>query len=352
MKYLICFIVASLAAFFAYSLFSASGKFDYAQVRTKSEIDSFKDKYPEISKSLVDSVLTCGLDSNYVPQGVAFYDGSEIVVAYYFKGLFDSRPSIFLIAETSESQTFYVYDLYDTDGNAYTGHVGGIAVSGQYLWTCAAGRVLRFERPDRLGETLSLTADLAYDVDSNADFVTINDGRLWVGEFAFGDDYVTPAHHHYGGSRAWIAGYDMDIENETLVSSTEYIVGGRKVLRPDAVMFVGQKVQGAAICDDKVVLSSSYGFKDSELDIYSIAAVKRFTVDLPGGNQVETIVLGQENRLASYKMPAGAEGMSYADNKLAITFEGGSKHYRRRWRLRGGHIEDRVLFLDLSELIE
>ena len=333
--------------------FLGSGKIEYAAVRSGSEVESFAAKYPEISGAIVDSVLTCGLDSDYVPQGVGRYDDSHIVVAYYHKGSFRSKPSIFVIAETGDDRKLHTYQLYDTDGNAFAGHLGGVAVSGRYLWTCAEGKVLRFERPDLVGDDEnSLTADLVYEVDSNADYVSISGGRLWVGEFAFGDDYVTEAHHHYGGKRAWIAGYDMDVENGTLISEKEYSVGGRKVLRPDVVLAVGEKVQGAVVCDDKVVLSSSYGFADSTLDIYSLAGGERFVADLPGGGQVEGIELGEGNRLASYKMPAGAEGMCFADDKLAVIFEGGSKHYRRRWRWRGGHIEDRVLFLDLDGLVE
>lgn len=75
-----------------------------------------------------------------------------------------------------------------------------------------------------------------------------------------------------------------------------------------------------------------------------------FVVQLPEGAQTDGFVAETRNHLTTIPMPAGSEGIGWNGQQIAVVFEGGSKHYRSRWRRWGAMIEDRILLLDRKQL--
>ena len=121
---------------------------------------------------------------------------------------------------------------------------------------------------------------------------------------------------------------------------------GRRVLRPDAVIYLPTQVQGFAVTLDRVVLSRSHGSRDGDLDLYPspLNSVPR-RVTLPEGQSTIGWALSElEKRIA---VPSGTEDLEWVPPYLLMTFESGCQAYRNDWRSRGGFIEDRFFSVRL-----
>jgi hypothetical protein len=58
-------------------------------------------------------------------------------------------------------------------------------------------------------------------------------------------------------------------------------------------------------------------------------------------------VLDEHSLVARIPMPAGAQDLDWDGQRLLVTFEGGHRKYRDRWRRAGAGIESRALALRL-----
>ena len=325
---------------------------EIAPVRRAKEIAGFAKRFPELHRAVVRGITTPGLESNYVPQGVCWLDESRIALTYYDKSG-KKRPSLLVIVDAEAGRVLAEFRLFAAAGKPYAGHVGGVARHGNYLWTGSDGTVLRFtvakDPPPSGGD---LTADAVFEADSTAAFVTVDGDDLWVGDFSHGKKYPTPKHHHHGDHKAWAVAYRLDPDSGKPTATKSYRVGKTTVLRPDRLLFLPQQVQGMAIFGDTIAVSISYSHRDSKLAMYRLPenATRRFQVKAPGGVRIDALVLDDKNHIKTIPMPAGSEGIGYYRGGLVVGFEGGSKHYRHRWRLSGGAIEDRILVLDTEKL--
>ncbi len=333
------------------SVAATADALEIVSVRRPVEVKEFVKRFPQLNRAVCGSMTTPGLDSDYVPQGICQLDGSKIVLSYYDKSK-TKGPSLLVVADVRARRVLGEFRLFDTDGKPYTGHAGGVAAGGRFLWTGSAGRLLRFAMPgEPAPKKADLHADAAFAVDSTAAFVCIDGRDLWVGDYSYGRRYPTPKHHHARGRSAWAAMYRLDPKSERPTATKTYRTGGRTVLRPDRVLFLPQQVQGMAFCGDVVALSISYGHKNSRLAFYrSPFGSRPAQATTPGRAPVDAFVLDGKDCIKTIAMPAGSEGIAYGGRQLVVVFEGGSKHYRDRWRLLGGAIEDRILVLDVGEL--
>jgi len=324
---------------------------EIVSVRQPAEVAGFAKQFPQLNQAVCGSMIAPGLETDYVPQGVGWLDGSKIVLSYYDKGK-AKRPSLLVVADVKAGRVLGEFRLFDVNGKPYTGHAGGVAGSKRFLWTGSAGRLLRFAMPgDPVPKKADLQADAAFNVDSTAAFVSVDGDNLWVGDYSYGRRYPTPKHHHARGRSAWAAMYRLDRVSQRPAATKTYRTGGKTVLRPDRALFIPQQVQGIAFCRDVVALSISYSYSNSKLSLYrSPLGGKPFEAKTPGKIPVNAVVLDRENHIKTIDMPAGSEGIAYDGRQLAVVFEGGSRHYRDRWRLFGGAIEDRILVLDFAQL--
>lgn len=324
-----------------------------ARVRTAAEESLFTQRYPALNSLLSDSRTIPGLNTDYVPQGMCWIkSGEQLAITYYAKSR--HGPSILTTVDWKSGRVVGTFSLHNNDGTQYYGHVGGVAVSETSVWTGGDGELLRFPIPES-GLTGSgiLKSSNTFQLDSSVSSVTLHDNTLWAAEFSHPIAGYSPAKHHRGrDKRAWVAGYDIDPRTELLTATETYRVGKRHVLKPDRVILTRDKVQAICFCRDAVVLSISFSAFDSKLAIYRKPFHETpIKVRLPGGSQTLGFVVDSNNHLKTVVMPAGSEGIGWNGKTLAILFEGGSKHYRKRWRRLGAMIEDRILILDLERLI-
>lgn len=315
-------------------------------VSTPEDLQALADRYPDAARILENAYVIPGLNSGYVPQGVAAIPGRSTVVlsCYHDSG---TRASVLAFMDADTGRLIRTVDL-TSDGAPVTGHVGGLTVCRGWLWTAFDGTLYRVRLPaaDELERISALEVDSEFAVDSNTGSLSSTDGVLWVGDFAYGSQYPTPAHHHHhGDQRAWVAAYAVD-ESGDLTAGRRYLVQGRSVLKPDRVVFVRQKVQGFAVCNDVIALSTSYGADDSTLTLYeSPLAGDPFEVPLPDANETEGYVVDGPKRLLTIRLPAGSEDLEWSGTHLLVPFESAADRYRWRWQLMGARIEDRFYLL-------
>ena len=348
------------------------GGYEKVSGAIKSVASKKKDSY------IVESIFLPGHESKeMVCQGIAYLpekvmdadqqgDGVNtkyVLLSYYPKN--SDQPSQILVVDRSTQKAVKRFALYKSNGKAYTGHAGGIAVAGQYLWVASGGTIYGFEvqeildfikdsktkasavsgLPDSMDKlpAKDLTAVKTYSVDSKASFVSFDGKYIWVGDFTKGSNYKPVAHHKIMGRKNWIAGYLVDSDGYP-TSTVEYTYkdgdDSETVHKPDAVIAMRESVQGMAICGDYAALTISYGAVNSKLAIYSnplkkdsekvsykpAGQSKTYTVDAwelkDGKNWIETV-----------KLAAGAEDLEYDGENLYVTFECSSKNYRTKWSL-------------------
>ena len=289
-----------------------------------------------------------------------------VLLSYYPKN--SSQPSQIVVIDRKTAKPVKRFPLYKSNGNAYTGHAGGIAVAGKYLWVASGNKIFGFSVQDIIdfiGNTTTkasavkglpksldnlpakkLTALKTYSVDSKASYVSFDGKYIWVGDFtkSSASDYKPVKHHKVMGRNCWIAGYLVDFKGYP-TSKTEYTYksGNDKITvhKPDAVIAMRESVQGMAICGKYVALTTSYGAANSKLAIYNnpLDTDSTKVTYKPEGQSKSFSVKAWEladkkNWVNTVKLAAGAEDLEYDGENLYVTFECSSKNYRTRWSLK------------------
>ncbi len=329
---------------------------------------------------ITESIFLPGHESKeMVCQGIAYLpskvmdaneqgDGSYcqyVLLSYYPKE--SKQPSQILVVDRKTAKPVKRFSLYKKNGDAYTGHAGGIAVAGEYLWVASGYKIHGFsvkEIIDFIGDTKKeakavkglpksmdelpakkLTCIESYGVDSKASYVSFDGKYLWVGDFTkkSSKDYQPIAHHNAFKRNCWVAGYLVD-QKGLPTSNTSYSLSigddTYKVNKPDAIIAMRESVQGMAVCGDYVALTISFGATNSKLAVYKNPLKDngtKFTYKPAGQSKSFTVnsweLADKKNWLNTKTIAAGAEDLEYDGDNLYLTFECSSKNYNTKWRL-------------------
>lgn len=253
-----------------------------------------------------------GLNSGFIPQGFEYLADSEtFLVSGYMKDT--SQPSRVYVIPPEGDRT--CVELLTADGEAYTGHCGGIAVQGEYVYLSSEGELSVFSLTDILsgGQAKQIGA---VPTDDRVSFCTFVDGYLLIGTFYYPEYYETPEKYHVttpsgdeNPSLIWI--YQADEQADFGIDPS-----------PVAALSVREKVQGVAINDQgQVILSTSWGMASSTLWLYDIDERVGQIDGIP------LYYLDSESLVASVKAPPMAEEMVYLDGKLYIMTESACTKY-------------------------
>jgi len=245
-----------------------------------------------------------GLNDGFVHQGICVDDGSgKILLSGYMA---DHSASRVYITDT-ENNDYYV--SLNKDGKAFTGHLGGITVSGETVYIASEDAVhilpLTSIMNAKKGDTLNIEQSIA--VNNQASYIYSDDTYLYVGEFHDGKQYVTehPYQTQDGLYHAIISRYDL-----------------KDLTKPNRVYSVRDKVQGILFAEGKIVLSTSYGLADSNYYIYNEADCIKSEHTLDGAE-----VYYVNNLEKEFTGPAMAEGLDYYDGKVITMSESASNKY-------------------------
>ena len=246
-----------------------------------------------------------GLSDGFVCQGICSVDGTDkILVSGYMK---DKTPSRVYVTDT-DSNSYYVE--LSRSGKEFTGHAGGISMNGDTVYIANGSRLYSFPLTALLDASEGQTVEIGegVEVNNSASFCYADDKYVYVGEFHDGGKYVTehPYETAEGTHYAIVSRYTHD-----------------DLTAPDKIYSIRDKVQGICFTPDgKVVMSTSYGLKDSHYYVYNEADARDSGEVLDGAP-----VYYLEECQKDVKGPAMAEGLDYLDGKIITLTESASDKY-------------------------
>ncbi len=261
--------------------------------------------YPEYFDRKTDICENPGLSDGFVCQGIAAAESyGKILVSGYMKD--DSASRIYVT--NTENESYFVNIL--ENGKDFTGHAGGISVSGDKVYIASGSAIRIASLPDLMnaknGDTLEITEKI--EVNNSASFSYCDDTYLYVGEFHDGGKYVTD--HPYdtaeGKHFAIVTRYKLD-----------------DLTKPDRVYSIRDKVQGICFMPNgNVVMSTSYGLTSSVYYVYREADATDSGETLDGAPVYFLDKLQYE-----FSGPAMAEGLDFYDGKVITLTESASDKY-------------------------
>lgn len=188
-----------------------------------------------------------GLNSGTVPQGVTYDDVADVI----YTSSYGKKESVIYTVKGKKS---FAHGL-TRNGNAYKGHVGGIATSGDKAYIANDSRVFVVPTSALLNDDKAkVEIGDGIQVHSQSSFIFTDDTYLYVGEFHDGTHYFT--NNVYQDNHAIVEKYLLATFAPGAV--------------PEQVISVRNKVQGFCVTPNGThVLSTSYGLASSHIYIYN-----------------------------------------------------------------------------------
>lgn len=317
---------------------SKSGSF----VKTPSEARRLIEGYSEIVVSAIESLFEfrnnysdykelCEIpetENGYVPQGYCFWQGMNchVVSAYHAQ-----KESVLIFIDAESCKKIKTVKLLKSNGEGFTGHVGGIAVDESYLYVTNGSKINRLSLTElsNLPDETGIRLIDAIQTDVKCSYLSCDGQYLYAGEFYTFDingKYDTDTAHHstisfFETSYAFCNAYSL--------AELDGFFGGEKVV-PSFVLAVPNKVQGLVRqSDGSFALSTSFGRnKDSFLKIYEdvTKCENDFTVQY-GEREIKGYFLDKASMKKSLRLPPMLEGIDSQNGTLCGIFESGAQKY-------------------------
>lgn len=360
----------------------------------------FGDSYEDFEDNFVKEFGIAGLEDGAVPQGLGTCSSSYVsestdgettsktdqfffVTAY----MVDGSPSRIYVTGNDFGYIGYV-TMKNTDGTDYTGHCGGIATNGTYLWVTGedtvfvakasegydniAKEIVAKAMSDQAEKSIAFTA--SFNANCNASFcfyyddpnyVSTSYDRLYVGEFYRKGNYETEMTHRLttpNGYANTAFAYEFNVSNTgdyglTTLNSTypNALSDENNVPEIKKILSLPEKIQGFARAGNTLVLSQSYGLANSHILCYDWTQITSNTAnrakytDITGLNfnyagikrptgvdfTVSSLYVyyvdnyNEDVFLNDYSIPSMSEGLCAIDKKVYVLFESAGKKYRR-----------------------
>ena len=247
-----------------------------------------------------------GLNDGFVCQGIAVSEENNVIlVCGYMKDKSNSR----IYVTDFDSNSYYVE--LTRGGEKYTGHAGGLAITGDTVYIANAKKIYSFPLSSVLSASNGDIVDIGTGtkVNTNASFVYTDEEYLYVGEFHDGGKYVIENHEH------------ETKEGTHYAICTQYALSDLEA--PIAVYTLRNNVQGICFTPNgKVVLSTSYGLTDTIYYVYDLdsAADSGLTFDGAPVYYLDDL----ENEIHG---PAMGEDLDYYDGRIITLTESASQKY-------------------------
>ena len=265
----------------------------------------YKDYYSNLTKLCKNP----GLNEDYIPQGITFFD-NKIITVGYMKNQTNSR--IYVIdSKTNEEKHFKLI----SNGKDFLGHTGGIQYLNGFLYLADEGTGIYKIPINSLNKNSSTTIDIGTPtkVNSNSSFVFGRDNYLYVGEFHRNTDYECTNIIEHNGKTNYAIVEKYNVNDFTT---------------PVEIYSIPDQIQGFCIKNDgTIILSSSWGISSSKFYIYEPESVIKTRQSY---NNSEVFFLDEPTK--TIKAPAMSEDLDIIfenDNSETILtmFESASNKY-------------------------
>lgn len=283
-------------------------------------------RYSEFFRSSKIAYDTPGIYDGAIMQGYAYDSENDIFLhsAYMTDG--ESASRIYIV-DGNGHHVRHV-NLKTSDGNSYTGHVGGIAVYKDILWISSDDDDMQLyvlslsDVKDAKNGTDIVLKDTV-SVHARPSFCYSDGKYLWVGEFNNDGAYVTEESHSFTVAdgqinRAIVCGYLIDESSDTGLAES----------LPDKVLSIPNKVQGMTYHDGKWIFSTSYAFSTSHLYFYTdnTASEPDGTIEIEGV-EIPAWFCDAESFKQDVELQPMAEGIAVKDGELYVSLESASLKY-------------------------
>lgn len=262
--------------------------------------------YSEYYSMKTDVCKNPGLNDDFICQGIAVSEENNVIlVCGYMKDKSNSR----IYVTDFDSNSYYVE--LTREGEKYTGHAGGLAITGDTVYIANAKKIYSFPLNDILNASNGDIVDIGggTKVNTNASFVYTDEEYLYVGEFHDGGKYVIEGHEH-----------ETD-EGTHYAMCTKYSLND--LTTPVAVYTLRNNVQGICFTPDgKVILSTSYGLTDTIYYVYNLDEATESGETFDGAPVYYLDKLAKE-----IHGPAMGEDLDYYDGKIITLTESASNKY-------------------------
>lgn len=264
------------------------------------------------------------LSKGYIPQGLAYDSASgDFYLSGYMK---DSSPSLIFIVDKDTKKVEKRVAMANSDGEPLSIHSGGIAFHNGMVYVCGDDiNCLYVYDPSTIrsaknGDLVPYVAivDLSINADNlHPAYVFSSNDHLFVGEFYKKGVYDTIAQHHIdttdGKQYALLVEFDI---NPATYEAT-----------PLSAISTVDLVQGAAITNNELYLSTSWGIAFSKIYGYDMHKMLPQGKHKVLGTEVPLYIADSEALIDVYKIAPMAEEIDITDNKMYIQCESASKKY-------------------------
>lgn len=273
------------------------------------------------------SISIPGLWSGFIPQG---FDYDEKTQTFLISGYMKDGESASRIYVVPQEGDAHFVELKKENGDAYTGHCGGVAINGSFIYISGSKSICVFDTEDVLSGAEAKQIG-SIDTGERMSFCTYVNGYLLSGAFYRPGNYETPDYHHVttpagdeNPALIWI--YQADASAEFGIDNV-----------PIAALSVRGLVQGIEVTDEgEVILSTSYGLASSALWLYEMDDRKgSVTVD---GNEIPLYYLDSENLVETVTAPPMTEEILWLDGRVYIMTESACTKYIFGKFIDGGHV--------------
>ena len=267
-----------------------------------------------------------GFADGFVAQGLAYDSDSDtfLVCGYDLR---DGPSALYCIRGDRLKKVL----LKNERGDIFSGHCGGVAVHGDYIYVAGSGKgcvyVLRYgdvrEAEDGGYVGFCARVDVGAGVSDGlrVSFAGGDRDRLLVGEYYRTVSYETPNSHRYeyAGERfgALMLEYAFDDDSEWGISPL-----------PTAVYSIPDDVQGATF-DDKgcIYFSASGGYSASHILAFDVAKMPRAEDITVGEARAPHYLTVAASQCAEYKNPPMSEEIVIVEGKLYVMNEYSSSKF-------------------------
>lgn len=271
-----------------------------------------------------------GLEEGISPQGICMLsengEGYDFAMSGYMTD--GSASRVYLIDRDSDAVK---YITVKKDGAQLTTHFGGITCSGNYLLIASGKSVVRLALDEVLAAENGAGVEITdgFKTDMNNAYCYYAADRLYVGEFYRAGNYETAENHRITKdgetNYAFIYVYEADESAE----------GGISAATPLQVISVRGLVQGIAVWEEGIVLSTSYGLPSSHLYVYEniLNGAAEGTAAV-NGEEVPLYRLDSSNLVNTVTAPCMSEEICISNGRLYVLYESLCNKYKYFVRTR------------------
>lgn len=327
MKIIISVVVALILAISIFAIVWFTGK-NYKQFYAKAQ----------------EEFAIPGLEDGYVPQGLTYYQDSECFLsAGYMKDGSSSR--IYVIGETTK------YFTLKLNGKDYTGHAGGISTYQNYGYLVGDKQIYIFDIAQAVELENGKSIDILdyYDAPNGADFINIQNGKMYIGEFYHETKYPTSELHHIksadGTNYAITFVYDM--VNKT--DATPYYFN---IDTPALAISTTEKIQGMCINgteeNSEIILSASWSLSDSKIYIHKGISDITPTKYTHNNTDIDLYILDSSTLKETLEIPSMSEEITLKDGRVYVIFENACSKYKFVTR----HKNTKAISFEVAKMLE